>query len=142
MSVQSGVSAHRRALRGVAFLAAMTTVATVGSGIAATAASAAAETTPPVLTALATLPASVDVTTDPGAIAVVMHVTDDLSGFASATVSATCTTACGSATTLSGSTQTFAAGPATDQQVDIALTVPQSVPNGSHWTVDSVVLND
>src|SRR5205807_10054482 len=77
-----------------------------------------------------------------GAVAVALHVTDDLSGFAGGTVSASCTSGCGAVTVLTGSNPTFTAGPPTDEQVDFALTVPQSVPDGSSWTVDSVLLND
>src|SRR3954447_131906 len=140
MNVQSRVLFGRRGPRVLAFTVAMATAASVGGGIAAISANAVADTTPPVLTSLTTLPSSVDVTNGAGAIGVVLHVTDDLAGFSSATVSASCVSGCGSLTILSGSSQTFTSGPTTDEQVDIALTVPQSVPDGSGWAVDSVVL--
>src|SRR3954451_8746235 len=133
---------NARATRAAAFIAIAVTAASVGTGIAAIPAGAVTDTTPPVLTALTTLPSSVDVTSGPGVIGVALHVTDDLSGFSSATVSASCTTGCGSVTTLSGSTQTFTSGPPTDEQVDVAITVADAVSDGSGWTVDSVTLND
>src|SRR5437588_6266287 len=133
---------NSRAGRALGFIVAMATAASVGGGLAAISANAVTDTTPPVLTSVTTLPASVDVTDGPGAIGVVLHVTDDLAGFASATVTASCASGCGAVTSLSGSSQTFTSGPPTDEQVDIALTVPQTVPDGSAWTVDSVLLND
>src|SRR3954454_6246366 len=133
---------RRRGLRATAFVIATVTGASVASGVAAISASAVADTTPPVLTSVTTLPSSVDVTAGSGAIGVALHVTDDLSGLASGTVRDSCTSGCGAVTVLTGSNQTFSAGPPTDEQVDISLTVPQGTPDGSSWTVDSVVLND
>src|SRR5438309_7318950 len=107
MKLQSRVLFGRRVPRVLAFIAAMATAASVGGGIAAISANAVVDTTPPVLTSLSTLPSNVDVTNGPGAIGVLLNVTDDLSGFSSASVSASCTSGCGSVTTLSGSSQTF-----------------------------------
>jgi len=133
---------NRRARRALAFIAATATAASVGGSFAAISANAVTDTTPPVLTSLATLPSTVDVTGGAGAIGVALHVTDDLSGFASGTVTASCTSGCGAVTVLTGSNPTFSAGAPTDEQVDFALTVPQSVPDGSSWTVDTVLLSD
>src|SRR3954449_6022514 len=132
----------RRGMRAAAFVIALGTTASVGSGIVAISANALTDTTPPVLTSITTLPSSVDVTGGSAAIGVALHVTDDLSGFASGTVSASCTSGCGAVTVLTGSNQTFSAGPPTDEQVDISLTVPQDIPDGSSWTVDNVLLSD
>ena len=136
----------RRIPRAFSIVVAAATAATVGSGLTATAANATpTDANAPSLSALSVLPGTVDVSNAAGAIGVILHVGDDVTGVQSVTVTATCTdnVKCTPADTpLHGSQITFRSGPVSAQQLDVPVTVPQSVDDGTTWTITQVDLTD